>query len=515
MQMQVLSDTPRIVRTPTSFPRTIKKYEIILDRAKCTACGKCVEACPDYIGSVPLQFEAFKKTEGFILLHNPTKMCDGESCSRCIEVCEPGALTLRLSPEYESLGDYRWTPDLILSTWEQGEFGDISGTYEHRIGNSGGGFDRLRFEFELSEEQPRNYEALDNTEMDTSINLNRRDDGRPITEIPIPVYSADMSYGSISLNTMLARAKSAQVWHTFTSTGEGGYPAELIPYKDVVITQVATGHFGVNAETIKRAPIIVLKYAQGAKPGLGGHLLADKNTLKVAALREVVPFISLFSPFPFHNVYSVEDHYRHVQLMKDINPRALVSVKVSTPTDVDMVAIGSYYAGANILQVDGGYGGTGAAPDISKKNIGMPVEYAIPIVHNCLVKEGLRDKLTLMASGGIRTAWDVAKIISLGADGVVLGTAELVSLGCKRCQNCERGRGCPSGICTTDPVLGNCINPDWGAQRLVNLYSSFKKQWHYILQQLGLNNIRDLCPTGEVQFQNGRFGPLVHLDHLK
>lgn len=514
MQEEVYLNAPHIVRTPTNFPRTIKKYEIILDRAKCTACGKCAEICPDYIGTVPLQYEAFKKPDGYILLHNPSKWCEGDACRRCIEVCEPGALTVRLSPEYQTLGDFRWTPDLILSTWEQGEFGDITGRYEHRIGDSGGGFDRLRFAFELDEERPHNYEALANSEMDTSIIINRRDDGRPVIQIPLPCYSADMSYGSISLNAMLARAKAAQAWNSFTSTGEGGYPDELIAYKDHVITQVATGHFGVNAETIKRAPIIVLKYAQGAKPGLGGHLLADKVTPKVAALREVVPFISLFSPFPFHNVYSVEDHFRHVQLMKDINPRALVSVKVSTATDVDMVAIGSYYAGANILQVDGGYGGTGAAPDISKKNIGMPIEYAIPIVHNCLVKEGLRDKLVVMASGGIRTAWDVAKIIAMGADGVVIGTAELVSFGCKRCQNCERGRGCPSGIGTTDPILANCINPDWGAQRLINLYSSFKKQWHYILQQLGLDNIRDLRPNGEVSFKNGRFGPLIHLDHL-
>jgi glutamate synthase domain-containing protein 2 len=324
-----------------------------------------------------------------------------------------------------------------------------------------------------------------------------------------------MSFGSISLNTMLARAEAAKQWSTFTSTGEGGYPEALIPYKDHVITQVATGHFGVNAETLKRARIIVLKYAQGAKPGLGGHLLADKVTPDVAKLREVVPYISLFSPFPFHNVYSVEDHYRHVQLMKDVNPRALVSVKVSTPTDVDMVAIGSYYAGANILQIDGGMGGTGAAPDIAKKNIAMPIEYAIPIVHNYLVGEGVREELAVMASGGIRTAFDAAKIIALGADGVVIGTAELVALGCKRCENCERGRGCPSGIATTDQFLASSINTEWGSQRVINMYSAWKNQWHYILSNLGLRSIRELRPRDRVDFKNGRFNHLVHIDHMR
>jgi len=371
----------------------------------------------------------------------------------------------------------------------------------------------MRFEFELSSDPVRDEELPH--EKDTSIVLNRRRDGRPEIEIPIPVYGADMSFGSVSLNVMLSRAMAAEAWNTFTSTGEGGYPDELIPFKDHVITQVATGHFGVNAETIKRARIIVLKYAQGAKPGLGGHLLADKVTPEVAKIREVVPNISLFSPFPFHNVYSVEDHYRHVQLFKDMNPEALISVKVSTPTDIDMVAIGSYYAGANILQIDGGCGGTGAAPDIAKKNIAMPIEYAIPIVHNYLVTEGVRNEMVLMASGGIRTAFDVAKAIALGADGAVIGTSELVALGCKRCENCERGRGCPSGIATTDPILMQSVNPAWGSQRIVNMYNSWKRQWDHILAALQLDNIRELRAKEEVKFKKGRFNHLVHLDHLR
>ena len=160
------------------------------------------------------------------------------------------------------------------------------------------------------------------------------------------------------------------------------------PYDDHVITQVATGLFGVREETIQRVPIVEFKYAQGAKPGLGGHLLGDKNTPAVAKMREAVLGISLFSPFPFHSVYSIEDHMKHLDWIKHVNRRALISTKVSTPNDVDMVAVGSYAAGTHIVHIDGGYGGTGAAPDIAKKNIAMPIEYAIGRVHKFLVGRG-------------------------------------------------------------------------------------------------------------------------------
>ncbi|MGH8309244.1 MAG: FMN-binding glutamate synthase family protein, partial [Steroidobacteraceae bacterium] len=261
---------------------------------------------------------------------------------------------------------------------------------------------------------------------------------------------------------------------------------------DHVITQIATGLFGVDERTIKAAPILEFKYAQGAKPGLGGHLLGDKTTVEVARMRGSRPWVSLFSPFPFHSVYSVEDHKKHIDWVRTINPDALVSVKVSTPTDVDMVAVGSYYAGAHIVHIDGSYGGTGAAPEIAKKNIAMPVEYAIPKVHKHLVQEGIRDEIVLMASGGVRTAYDVAKAIALGADGCVLGTTELVALGCTRCSNCERGRGCPFGLTTTDPELQMLVAPEWGAERVSNLYASFQAQLQALLRGLGLRSIREL-----------------------
>ncbi len=356
------------------------------------------------------------------------------------------------------------------------------GRYE--IGNSGGGFDRIFFNFTKDED------GIGDEDISTEIDLNRRK-GKKIS-IEVPFYGGGMSFGSVSLPVMLSRAKAARAWGTFTCTGEGGYPEKLKEYDDSVITQVATGLFGVMEDTIQRVKIVEFKYAQGAKPGLGGHLLGDKVTPEVARMREAVLGSSLFSPFPFHSVYSVEDHKKHVDWIKEINPDVIVSVKVSTPTDVDMVAVGSYYAGANIIHLDGSYGGTGAAPDIAKKNIAMPIEYAIPKVHEFLKEQGMRDKMTLIASGGIITAHDVAKAIALGADGVVIGTAELVALGCVRCGNCESGRGCPRGIATTDPELSRAVDTEWGAQRLINLYAAWRSEIVDILKRFGMRCIKEL-----------------------
>ena len=482
------------------FHKNIGKYTVYL-KDSCFHCGLCVEICP---------YCVFERIDGFNHVSTPNSAaCLGPECKEgpyyCTAKCPVDAIKIELDPQWKTLGDFRWTPDLIITTWQQAETGEIPrGNLEYRIGASGGGFDV--FDFTIDDFTAISSEEIDNIltsdKISTSICLNRRGEG-PSIEIPVPWYGAGMSFGSISLPSILARAHSAKAWKTFTSTGEGGYPDELIPYNNHVITQIATGLFGVSEETIKRTPIIEFKYAQGAKPGLGGHLLGDKNTPGVAIMRETVPWNSLFSPFPFHSVYSVEDHKKHIDWVKTINPDALISVKVSTPSDVDMVAVGSYYAGANIIHLDGGYGGTGAAPEIAKKNIAMPIEYAITKVHKFLLEEGVREEIVLLASGGIRTAFDIAKSIVLGADGAIIGTSDLIALGCVRCGNCESGRGCPRGIATTDPELEKQIDYLWGAQRIINLYASWQKQLKLLLYKLGLKDIKEL---------RGRTDFLKHID---
>jgi len=471
----------------------------IVDRThECISCGRCAQVCPQGVHVMKAGYRHQAEPRHYL--------CLGEACKGtdhyCVDVCPTGALKIGENPMLRALGDPRWTAQMILATWKMAETGhapDPRFGYRWETGDSGGGFDRLRFKF-----PDRPPADVNKDEIDTGIELNRRNDGRPCIRIDVPWYGGGMSFGSVSNVTQLSKARACVAWNTFTCTGEGGYMERMRPYDDHVITQVATGLFGVREETIQRVPIVEFKYAQGAKPGLGGHLLGDKNTIYVSRMREAVQGISLFSPFPFHSVYSIEDHMKHLDWIKHVNRRALLSTKVSTPTDVDMVAVGSQAAGTHIVHIDGGYGGTGAAPDIAKKNIAMPIEYAITKVHAFLEAEGVRDTVTLIASGGIRNPHDIAKAIALGADGVVVGTGELVALGCVRCTRCESGRGCPRGIATTDAELSSKMTIPWGTQRLVNLYNAWREVLVDILWRLGLKSVGQL---------RGRTDLLMHLDY--
>ena len=282
------------------------------------------------------------------------------------------------------------------------------------------------------------------------------------------------------------------------------YPAAMpIQYVPIVTpedepyisTQLKTGLFGVTKETIRRARRVVIAYSQGAKQGVGGHLLGRKVFGLVSLLRGVGEGISLISPFPFHNCYSIEDVKAFIDAVRMINRRTTICIKVSPSPDIEFIVSGlARIAKDNqmVIEVwlDGPRGGTGAAPDIIKGQMGMHMEYAIPICHEKLMDDGLRNYVVFNGSGGFRTWGDIIKGMAMGLDGVILGTADLVALGCVRDRNCESG--CRSGISTIDPKMQLLRNVELNAQQVINFRAILQAQIVKATAALGLKDIRDL-----------------------
>ncbi len=262
-----------------------------------------------------------------------------------------------------------------------------------------------------------------------------------------------------------------------------------------VSTQLKTGLFGVTKETIRRARRVVIAYSQGAKQGVGGHLLGRKVFGLVSRLRGVAEGVSLISPFPFHNCYSIEDVKAFIDAIRMINRHATICIKVSPSPDIEFIVAGlARIAKDNgmVIEIwlDGPRGGTGAAPDIIKGQMGMHMEYAIPLCHEKLMDDGLRDEVVFMGSGGFRTWGDIIKGIALGLDGVILGTADLVAIGCVRDRNCESG--CRSGISTIEPKMQLLRHVESNAQQIINFRAILQAQTIRALSALGLNDLREL-----------------------
>ena len=284
----------------------------------------------------------------------------------------------------------------------------------------------------------------------------------------------------------------------------GKYPASMpVQYVPIVTpedqpyvsTQLKTGLFGVTKETIRRARRVVIAYSQGAKQGVGGHLLGRKVFGLVSRLRGVAEGVSLISPFPFHNCYSIEDVKAFIDAVRMINRRTTICIKVSPSPDIEFIVSGlARIAKDNqmVIEVwlDGPRGGTGAAPDIIKGQMGMHMEYAIPICHEKLMDDGLRDHVVFMGSGGFRTWGDVIKGVALGLDGVILGTADLVAIGCVRDRNCESG--CRSGISTIEPKMQLLRNVELNTQQVINFRAALQVQIMRALAALKMKDIREL-----------------------
>lgn len=276
----------------------------------------------------------------------------------------------------------------------------------------------------------------------------------PASEIVRRFYTGAMSHGSISKEAHETLAKGMNMLGGYSNTGEGGEdPARYQPVPDGEVTsnsaikQVASARFGVTIEYLANAKVLQIKMAQGAKPGEGGQLPGHKVTAEIAKLRHSTPGVSLISPPPHHDIYSIEDLAQLIYDLKCANPEAMVSVKLVSEVGVGTVAAGVAKGNADEVLISGHDGGTGASPLSSIKHAGTPWEIGLAETQQTLVLNGLRDRILVQADGQMKTGRDVVIAALLGAERFGFGTSALVSLGCILMRKCHLGT-CPVGIAT-------------------------------------------------------------------
>lgn len=264
----------------------------------------------------------------------------------------------------------------------------------------------------------------------------------------LPVVIAAMSFGSQGERSYRAYAHAAAELNIICLNGEGGELPEMLgQYTKHRGQQVASGRFGVNAGLLNSAAVIEIKIGQGAKPGEGGMLPGDKVTPQVALARHTTPFVSLLSPSNNHDLYSIEDLAQLIEELKTVSPYAKIAVKCPVVPDIGVIAVGVAKAGADIINLTGYDGGTGAARKHAIQYVGLPAEIGVIQAHRALIDAGIRHRVELWCDGGMKTGSDVVKMILLGANRVGFGTMAMVAVGCTICRKCDEGR-CHRGITT-------------------------------------------------------------------
>ncbi len=467
-----------------------------VDHQRCRRCKRCVMSC----GFGALQF-----LDRVVADH---AKCVG--CHRCATFCPEGAITIERNPTALRYNAH-WSEEHRKAIWRQAESGGMllaaMGNdkpypcyFDHLLLDAcqvtNPSIDPLREPMEL-----RTYLGSKPEQLEFAPGS----DGQPrlVTELgpqvrlETPLMFAAMSFGSISLNAQKALAMAAEKCGITMNTGEGGMHKDLYPYGRHVVIQVASGRFGVSPEYLQQGAAVEIKIGQGAKPGIGGHLPGEKVPHEISETRMVPVGTDCLSPAPHHDIYSIEDLAQLIGALKEATRyEKPVGVKIAAVHNVAAIASGIVRAGADYIYLDGFRGGTGAAPTVIRDHVGIPIELAIAAVDDRLRQEGIRNRASLVAAGGIRSSADVAKAIALGADAVAVGTAALVAMGCHLCQKCYTGN-CSWGIATQRSELVRRLEPDVAAERLVNLIKAWSLELKELLGALGLNAIESLRGSRE------------------
>jgi glutamate synthase (NADPH/NADH) large chain len=336
-----------------------------------------------------------------------------------------------------------------------------------------------------------------------------------VTEIRKRFVTPGMSLGALSPEAHETLAIAMNRIGAKAVSGEGGEdPIRFKPYANgdngnSVIKQVASGRFGVTAEYLNACEEIEIKVSQGAKPGEGGQLPGFKVTELIAKLRHSTPGVTLISPPPHHDIYSIEDLAQLIYDLKQINTRARVCVKLVSSAGIGTVAAGVAKAHADAILISGNVGGTGASPQTSIKYAGTPWEMGLSEVNQVLTLNGLRHRVKLRADGGLKTGRDVVIAAILGAEEYGIGTMSLVAMGCIMVRQCHSNT-CPVGVCTQDEALRGKF--DGSPEKVINLMSFIAEEVREILARLGFRSLDDVIGRTELLRQVSRGAE--HLDDL-
>ncbi len=334
----------------------------------------------------------------------------------------------------------------------------------------------------------------------------------PIEEIRQRFTTAGMSLGALSPEAHEALAIAMNRIGGKSNSGEGGEdPArferrENGDWANSAIKQIASGRFGVSAAYLATAKEIEIKMAQGAKPGEGGQLPGHKVSAYIARLRHSVPGVTLISPPPHHDIYSIEDLAQLIYDLKQVNPRARVCVKLVAEAGVGTIAAGVAKAHADIILISGHEGGTGASPLSSVKNAGGPWELGVAETHQVLMLNGLRNRVTLRTDGGMKTGEDIVYATLLGAEQYNFGTAAMIALGCVYVRQCHLNT-CPVGVATLDERLRGKFKGK--PEHVVNFFNGVAQEVREIMARLGFRTIEEM--VGRVDCLRQRHVP----DHPK
>ncbi len=336
-----------------------------------------------------------------------------------------------------------------------------------------------------------------------------------ITAIRKRFVTPGMSLGALSPEAHMTLNIAMNRIGAKSDSGEGGEdPAHFLPMPNgdnpsAKIKQVASGRFGVTAEYLNHCEELEIKVAQGAKPGEGGQLPGMKVTDLIARLRHSTKGVTLISPPPHHDIYSIEDLAQLIYDLKQINPRAKVTVKLVASSGVGTIAAGVAKAKADVILISGHNGGTGASPATSIKFAGLPWEMGLTEAHQVLSMNHLRERVTLRTDGGLRTGRDIVMAAMMGAEEFGVGTAALIAMGCIMVRQCQSNT-CPVGVCTQDEDLRARFTGS--ADKVVNLITFYATEVREILAEIGARSLDEVIGRADLLSQVSRGSP--HLDDL-